>query len=712
MRRPFPRRSTRLRRLGALALSAPVFLALAPAVPVPEARASPLSGRPAATASPYLVGAGSYDITGAVAEAGAFGYAARQDMAGLHQRLYARSFIIGDPVSDRRVVFVSADLGAIFPSVTTAVLDRLRARFGDRYSSSNVMLTATHTHAATSGLAHEKLYQIAGADRPGYGYAERDLDTVVTGIVRSVERADANLEPGHVELASGELTGVTKNRSIPAYDANPDAAEHPHNVNTTMTQLKLTSADGRPVGLVNWFAIHPTSFSNTAAVISGDSKGFAQYTAEQRWGASLTDPKAFVAAFANADAGDTVAVAGNSHSSAGFQGADNDYLNAEKAGRAQIDKAVQLWDGPGRQLTGGIDHRSRWVDFGNYTVGAAYTGGAGERRLCAPARGFSFAAGSENGPSEIPGIYEGMTRDTFALDDAFNKVDQSPLGTLVRTAFGAVALPWQDPCHEEKPVLLPDGAWGWAPTVLPVQLFRIGSLAIMAVPGEPTTAAGRKLRRTVLDVLRADGVDTVVLAGPANAYGGYLTTREEYAKQHYEGASTEFGPHELGAFQQEAAKLADAMKGGTAVADDRKPPRIAQDLTLQRPGVVFDDVPAGQVFGEVLTQPAASYVAGQTASAVFRGAHPKNDYRTQGTFLKVQQLRDGVWVDHLTDRDWDTSYLWKREGVAYSRTTVEWRVRAGTPAGTYRLVQTGDWKNGTSGQVNPYTGISRSFTVG
>lgn len=34
----------------------------------------------------------------------------------------------------------------------------------------------------------------------------------------------------------------------------------------------------------------------------------------------------------------------------------------------------------------------------------------------------------------------------------------------------------------------------------------------------------------------------VVLSGPANTYSHYVTTREEYSVQRYEGASTLFGP--------------------------------------------------------------------------------------------------------------------------------------------------------------------------
>jgi hypothetical protein len=34
----------------------------------------------------------------------------------------------------------------------------------------------------------------------------------------------------------------------------------------------------------------------------------------------------------------------------------------------------------------------------------------------------------------------------------------------------------------------------------------------------------------------------VVIAGPANTYGHYVATREEYSIQRYEGASMIFGP--------------------------------------------------------------------------------------------------------------------------------------------------------------------------
>ena len=48
-----------------------------------------------------------------------------------------------------------------------------------------------------------------------------------------------------------------------------------------MTQLRLDAADGTPVGLINWFALHPTSFSNQFMHLSADNKGYAQLGAEK-----------------------------------------------------------------------------------------------------------------------------------------------------------------------------------------------------------------------------------------------------------------------------------------------------------------------------------------------------------------------------------------------------------------------------------------------
>ena len=97
--------------------------------------------------------------------------------------------------------------------------------------------------------------------------------------------------------------------------------------------------------------------------------------------------------------------------------------------------------------------------------------------------------------------------------------------------------------------LLPTGIkkpYAWDPEIVPIQVFKIGSLVIAAPPAEFTTMAGRRLKRTMKSVFGDDV--RVVIAGLSNTYSSYVTTFEEYQEQRYEAGSTVFGPHTLTAY--------------------------------------------------------------------------------------------------------------------------------------------------------------------
>ncbi len=97
------------------------------------------------------------------------------------------------------------------------------------------------------------------------------------------------------------------------------------------------------------------------------------------------------------------------------------------------------------------------------------------------------------------------------------------------------------------------------PHIVPIQLLRIGdganAVAIVGVPGEITTTAGRRLKQCLRDAWRLPELP-VAISGYTNEYSGYITTEEEYNAQHYEGASTLYGPHTLAAYLQLFTKLA------------------------------------------------------------------------------------------------------------------------------------------------------------
>ena len=78
--------------------------------------------------SNYLIGLGSYDITGPAADVNMMGYANTEQIAsGIHFRLRARSFIVAEP-QGKRVVFVNLDACMASQLVTIKVLERLKAR--------------------------------------------------------------------------------------------------------------------------------------------------------------------------------------------------------------------------------------------------------------------------------------------------------------------------------------------------------------------------------------------------------------------------------------------------------------------------------------------------------------------------------------------------------------------------------------------------------
>lgn len=81
------------------------------------------------SASNYLVGLGSYDITGPAADVNMMGYANTEQIAsGVHLRLRARAFIVAEPEGNR-VVFVNLDACMASQLVTLKVIERLKARY-------------------------------------------------------------------------------------------------------------------------------------------------------------------------------------------------------------------------------------------------------------------------------------------------------------------------------------------------------------------------------------------------------------------------------------------------------------------------------------------------------------------------------------------------------------------------------------------------------
>lgn len=235
--------------------------------------------------SDYNIGTGVYDITGPAAENGFFGFSNwEQQTQGLHTRLRAHAYIIQSQNSNNRLVYVSADLGMISQGVKIEVIKRLKSIYGETYTAKNVMLSATHTHVGAGGSSHYTLFEIASASKAMVlgGYSSENFEVIVQGIVNAIQRAHNTMSPGSIELVQGVLDGATRNRSLPAYENNDDYDPLASQTNNAMTVLKFKKDNGKEVGMINWFAVHPTGFSNQWHYLSADISGYAQNQFEKK----------------------------------------------------------------------------------------------------------------------------------------------------------------------------------------------------------------------------------------------------------------------------------------------------------------------------------------------------------------------------------------------------------------------------------------------
>lgn len=658
--------------------------------------------------SDYLIGTGIYDVTGPAAELGMMGMASiEQKTEGIHSRLFARAFIVCDPSSNKRVVILSADIWSCTQAVKMEVLKRLKSFYGnDLYSIDNVLLSGTHTHCGPGGYSHYALFNLSIL-----GFDKQNFECIVNGMVQAIKRAHENLSPGKIFINNGNLEDCGNNRSPIAYEENPsdEKLKYSGNTDKEMLLIKFLKNDGKEIGCINWYAIHPTNRGNKNKLITGDNKGYASYLFEKEKQTSIHDKETFIAAFANSNCGD---ISGNVKY--GIPDLVHDFAHMKEFGDKQFKKAKELYSSAISQLTGSVDYRHTHLDFSKVKIE-----GTNNRTYPAALGASMFAGSTEDSKSEF-GIIEGI-KATISGDlprsqrniilEAINLLS----GLLTGFKVPGILEEEMRQGHFPKPIVLAQGLaepYPLSPEVLPLQIIRIGNLVLLGIPFELTTMAGRRLRESMLGILESVGINNLVLATYANAYAGYVTTKEEYDIQHYEGASTHFGPYTLMALQQEFGKLAAAMKTEKNISAGPVPRDLSSEQTNLQTGVVTDTQPLPWIpFGSTQTDVDSFYKPGLIVKVIFWGAHPKNNLRPQGTFLEIQKKEGDKWAAIYNDNDPCTHYEWKRDFVANSKITITWNIPADTTPGEYRICHFGDSRD-VSGNIKPYTGISSTFKIG
>ncbi|XP_045295378.1 neutral ceramidase isoform X2 [Leopardus geoffroyi] len=649
--------------------------------------------------SGYHIGVGRADCTGQVADISLMGYSKTgQNARGILTRLYSRAFIMAEPDGSNRVAFVSIDIGMVSQRLRLEVLNRLQSKYGSLYRQDNVILSGTHTHSGPGGYFQYTVFVIASE-----GFSNRTFEYMVTGIVKSIEMAHKNMKPGKIFINKGNVEGVQINRSPSSYLWNPpsERARYSSNTDKEMIILKMVDLNGVDLGLISWFAIHPVSMNNTNHLVNSDNMGYASYLFEQEKNKGyLPGQGPYVAAFASSNLGDvspnilgphcvnTGDSCDNANSSCPIGGSGmciamgpgHDMFNSTQIiGGIIYQRAKELYASASQELTGPLAAAHQWVNMSNVTVWLNSTHTA---QTCKPALGYSFAAGTIDGFGSL-----NFTQGTTVGDPFWDTLRDQLLGKPSEEIKR---------CHKPKPILLHTGELTkphpWHPDIVDVQMITVGSLAIIAIPGEFTTMSGRRLREAVQAEFATYGMQnmTAVISGLCNVYTHYITTFEEYQAQRYEAASTIYGPHTLSAYIQLFRALAKAIATDAVANLSRgpEPPYFKQLIASLIPNIV-DRAPLGRNFGDVLQPAKPTYRVGEVAEVIFVGANPKNsaENQTHQTFLTVEKYEatSATWRIVHNDASWETRFYWHKGLLGHSNATIQWHIPGTAQPGIYRM---------------------------
>uniref|UniRef100_A0A7S2W7M7 Neutral ceramidase n=1 Tax=Mucochytrium quahogii TaxID=96639 RepID=A0A7S2W7M7_9STRA len=640
----------------------------------------------------YHVGTSKVDITGPVAHNVMFGYAEfMQRSTGLLNRLFARAYVIerdGD-----KVAIVHCDLHSIPLQLHEMVLERLQEEIGDEFDNDNVVIHGQHTHSAPGGLHSFHLYTITS------GFTPLHFQHVLDGIVRSIKATNSQLFERKLYVGGVDILNCSVNRSPDAYNNNPEEerAQYEHNRNTRMSVIKITAAENPDdiVSVMTFFAVHTTSLPKQNTMISSDNKGYAEWLMEKERG------QHFTASFFQTDAGD---ISPNTvdNMDGTFTGVNGDDFikSAQAIGKCQADSVEGLL-GPHESsiwtaVQGSIFARKVYFDFSKYKVDES-------RKTCPAVSGLNMAAGTEDG------------RGFFFIHEGHLRTKNNPLLEFLGRAIAPSPLPDQvKMCHEPKTPLFVTGVTDppMTPQVLPIQAILIGNIGITALPFEVTTMAGRRIRESLVKSIKDRVLQEALVLGVSNAYSGYLTTKEEYQMQHYEGASTHFGPHQLAAVQDMVVRL---------VSDSKVEQENGKVYTSSQGAHVFTSIGHTLLDSSTMVpfwvRPGDTYLdvtrtqfrKHEVASSQFWCTRPMNSQLLVGSFCNVQKKTRGSWETVYNDHDWNVRFFWRSKYLIFGLCTCQWVIPPDATPQSYRIEMQGLAQEGTA--QSEYSGHSSEFQV-
>ena len=507
---------------------------------------------------------------------------------GTRNPLLARGFVIQEGDS-APLIYCCLDMGYVTHAMRSGVVAWLQEKLGDEFDESRFVLTCTHTHSGPGGCAHEGLYNLVTP-----GFVPEHLDAVVAACGSALGEAietRAATEIRYHQRVLAENIPVAWNRSLKAYNRNPDVTRY----NPDQTHLALDRTmhlisfhrQGQVEAMLSLFGVHATCLGSSLSNYDGDNKGYASLHAESCLRAEgVQNP---VAIFAQGTAGD---VSPHYHGPGDLKRrrklrGEEEYAYARQNGQQQSQHALDmLAAGEGEIISGPLDGVLSYVDMSDQAVAPEFANGQTQARTSSPCHGVAFFRGT---PVDGPGMPAPLgfaarhlaaaerrrkLKSTAPQDRCWHELyaSQGPKDILLDAGrkrvlgyfLDKIPLPdLADPLVAELKRQAKLGALKdspMVPSVLPLQILRLGNLRLVCAPGEFTTTAGGRLAASVTKALSLEADETCLITTYCNDYMGYVTTYEEYQEQAYEGGHTVYGQWTLGAFQTCFVTLGQALK--------------------------------------------------------------------------------------------------------------------------------------------------------
>ena len=470
----------------------------------------------------FLAGASRVDITPMPGFATGGHSTAGAVARGYWTRLFARAVYLEDGKGSS-VVLVSCDLW----SVPAGLVDRIAQILADAHPDTavgrnQILLAATHTHHSPGNFSTSVMYNLFASKKPGFD--PRLFEFLARRIARAIAEAAAVKRPAQLVLGETEVPLLVRNRSFEAFEENPESTaileanhhlplgpvlpDYPepeayHAVDARLRTLWV-AASGAPrdtIAIAGFLALHPTVLLPDTPLYGGDLLGAAAILCEEELGAGLDPEERPVVALFNGAEGDI---------SAAWQMRDRpDVLRLAR----RLTGAMLAPPESETPVIGEIRTARELVEMSETCFSEMGQSSCTARR---PYPGLAVLGGAEDG------------RTSF-WDHGWKEGDRN--GDIPGQGSKVPAL--RRPLTK---LLFP--RW-WVPRTVPVLAITIGDLLLAGLPGEFTMVMGRRIETGLID---AGGAEHVLLVGLANGYLSYFATPEEYDLQHYEGASTLYGP--------------------------------------------------------------------------------------------------------------------------------------------------------------------------